>query len=109
MNNKIIPPIISIGKFSFFPNDIPNIYPTQEKTNDTTPIITNGNNMTLKLFIPIHANERPTANASILVAIDIVRMVIGFDGSIFLSSSSGFNPSAIIFIPNIPNNPNAIQ
>ncbi len=50
------------------PKRIPNISPTNDKANDTNPMMPIEGRMDEKLRTPRNANETPTAKASILVA-----------------------------------------
>ena len=50
------------------PKRIPNISPTNDKANDTNPMMPIEGSMDEKLRTPRNANETPTARASILVA-----------------------------------------
>ena len=52
-----------------------------EKRKDTMPMITIGDKMDDQVVIPIKANEIPTANASILVAMAKVKMTGSLVGS----------------------------
>lgn len=98
---KIIPPIIWNLSPKISPNFLPISIPNKLNMKATIPIINEGNNG----LVLINAKVKPTANASILVA--IAKSVTSLKLNLSLiSSSSSLKLSLIIFKPIIRSNVN---
>ena len=101
----MIPPTIPADFSNFEPNTFPIFTPRTEKAKVVTPMI----NTDDQIFTWIHANEIPTAKASMLVAMANNNMVLK-PNEPSLGWSSCFNSaSRIILAPIKKSNPKAIQ
>lgn len=71
---RIIPPSSSLRRLMRLPKYTPSNCPTIDNIKDTKPMIRIGVRIDASVFIPVHANDIPTANASMLVATAMVKI-----------------------------------
>ena len=90
------------------PQNTPIRLPNVEITKEVKPMMTIGERIEVKEFIPTKANDIPMANASMLVAIASVTITFNLVGS-KQRLSSLLKLSFIIRPPKKANNPKAIQ
>ena len=99
----------SAGQSKRLPIETPRNFPKRLNKNENTPIINIGNKRSLNIVTPIEINEKPTAKASILVAMANVNNRNGFEGLNDTPSFLLWKPFQIILLPKKVSKPNEIQ